>query len=186
MDELARSTLQQHITDGQAAYQAGNYPAAAEAFRSASRGYEAAGDKLSAAEMANNQSVALLKAGDAQGAWTAVEATDAVFAKTGDTRRQAIALGNQAAALEALGRVEAAIARYEQSADLLKAAGEPELRNITLQSLSALQLRKHHQFEAMATMQAALSEKKTLTAKESLLKRLIRLTFQLLNRPPSV
>ncbi len=100
----------------------------------------------------------------------------------GDQKRQALALGNQAAALEALGRTKQAIELYERSAELLKTLGENELRSITLQTLSALQLKNKRQFEAMATMQAALASKKKLSAKEHLLKRLLRVTFQLLNR----
>jgi tetratricopeptide (TPR) repeat protein len=176
------NSISQLITEAKAAYQAGYYQGSAELFASAANEYTAMGDGLAAAEMANNQSVALLKAGQNDAAWTVVDGTDLVFANAGDRRRQALALGNQAAALESLGRSKQAIERYERSADLLKAIGENELRSITLQSLSALQLKDRRQFEAMATMQTALASKKHLNAKEHVLKRLLRVAFQLLHR----
>lgn len=69
--------------------------------------------------MANNCSVAYLKAGNAAAALEAVTGTDAIFAEKGDRLRQAMALGNQAAALEGLNQLDAAIGSYNQSAELL-------------------------------------------------------------------
>jgi tetratricopeptide (TPR) repeat protein len=167
---------------GQTAFQSGDFETAARLFGEAGMLCEKAGDPLRAAELANNRSVALLKAGDPNSAWHASKGTDQIFAAAGDLRRQGLALGNQASALEALGRLKEAEDHYSQAADLLKTAGEQELRGITLQSLSALQLRRKNQFVALATIQSALASKQKLTPSESLLKRLIRLVFQLLNR----
>ncbi len=96
------------------AYNAGRYPEAAGLFEQASRQYSEGGDAVKAAEMANNRSVALLQAGDAQGALEAAQGTEQVFAQAGDARRRALAIGNQAAALEALNRLNEALARYQE------------------------------------------------------------------------
>jgi tetratricopeptide (TPR) repeat protein len=182
-DLSAVQTLQ---NQAQAAYQAGDFRKAADGFVSASRQLQSQGDELSAAEMRNNASVALMRAGDARAALSACEGTDALFAAAGDLRRQAIALGNQAAALEGMGNWKAALDKYEHSADLLERVGDKELAGITYQSLSALQLKHNRQFDAMASMQASLASKPSLTTKENLLRRLIRLAVQLVQRPPSI
>jgi tetratricopeptide (TPR) repeat protein len=161
-------------------YQAGKYFQAAELFSSAAEVYSAQSDPLNAAEMMNNRSVALLKAGDAAGALAATEGTDTIFATANDARRQAMALGNQAAACEALGGVRRAILLYQRSSELLKDTGERELRTYVLGSLSALQLKNGDQLQSLATMHIALETKPKLSLKERLLKKLIQAPFKTL------
>ncbi|MDD5371180.1 MAG: hypothetical protein PHQ40_19025 [Anaerolineaceae bacterium] len=170
------------VSHGKTAFQSGEYATAARYFADAATAYDQSGDAVQAAEQANNRSVALLKAGDPQSAWSISKGTDQIFASVGDLRRQGLALGNQASALEALGKLDEAEEHFSQAADILKAAGEQDLRGVTLQSLSAVQLRRKNQYGALATMQSALASKQQLTASESLLKRLIRFVFNLLNR----
>lgn len=159
-------------------YNGGDYAAAAQGFESAANAYRAQDDHLIAAEMANNQSVALLQAGDAQAALDAVTGTEAVFQKAGDQCRVAFALGNRAAALEALKRLEEAEKAYIASADLLKSLGEEEMYTQVMQSLSALQLRSGRQLEALASMQAGVSVIEKPTLKQRLLKKLLAAPFK--------
>jgi tetratricopeptide (TPR) repeat protein len=169
--------------EGQAAYQKGDYQSAARLFQAAADGFSSTADELSAAEMANNCSVALLKAGDAKGAFEAVQGTETVFALAGDTLRQGMAIGNQGAALDKLNRIEDAAAAYERSAELLKQAGEAELRAYVLQSLSALQLRSGHQLEAYATMLAGVKGIKKPNLQQKVIKALMEIPFKFLNGP---
>lgn len=173
---------QQLAAEGKSAYEKGDYSAAADAFEAASVGYKSAADLLSAAEMANNHSVALLQAGEAQRSLEAVLGTDEIFAEAGDIRRQAMALGNQGAALEALKRLDEAIDAYERSAELLTQVEDKETRVSVMQALSALQLRRGRQLEALATMQAGLSGVKHPTPKQRMLRRLLELPFKFMNR----
>lgn len=175
-------TPQKYVKEGKAAYQRGDFVAAAKAFEVAVQGYKAAGDELDAAEMANNCSVAFLQAGEAEPALQAVEGTVEVFAAAGDTRRQGMAVGNRAAALEALGRLDEAAQGYQESADLLEQAGDDEARASVMKSLSALQLRTGHQLQALATMQAGLEGVKKPTFQQRFLKRLLRIPYQLMNK----
>jgi len=168
--------------EGRSAYKRGDHMAAARAFEAASQGYTALDDPLNAAEMANNSSVAYLQAGDAQAALQIVEGTAEVFRLAGDVRRQAMAIGNQAAALEALGGSDEAIDAYQQSADLLKLAGEEQMRLNVMQSLSALQLRTGRQLEALATMKVGLDGAEKLTGKQRLIKRLLNIPFQMMDK----
>jgi len=93
---------------GKQEYELGNYLAAADLFSQAAQVYASMQDELNAAEMKNNQSVALLQGGNAKEALQATEGTEDIFQKAGDTKRQGIAVSNRAAALEALGQAGAA------------------------------------------------------------------------------
>jgi tetratricopeptide (TPR) repeat protein len=85
-------------------YALGNYSAAADMFSQAAQAYSAARDELNAAEMKNNQSVALLQAGKAREALQATDGTEAIFQQAGDVKRQGITVANRAAALEGSAR----------------------------------------------------------------------------------
>ena len=141
--------LEQQAQAAKKAYQQSDYDTAARLFRTAADGYQARGNGLLAAEMANNLSVTLLQNGDAQSAYEAAQGTDAVFEDNGDQLKTAMALGNQAAALDALNRLQEAEELYQRSADLLAKLGETELRAQVMQSISALQLRSGRQLEAL-------------------------------------
>ena len=171
----------QLIKEGNTAYRRGDFLAAARAFDAASQSYQTLGESLKAAEAANNASVAYLQADDAQASLRVVEATPQLFAEAGDLPRQGMALGNLAAALEANRRLEEAVELYQQSADVLKQAGEDQLRANVMQSLSALQLRTGRQLEALASMSAGLEDIKHPNPKQSILKRLLRIPFRMLD-----
>ncbi len=164
------------------AYEAGQYAQAAALFAQAQKAYQQAGDALMAAEMANNASVAALQQGDAEAALQYARPTPEVFLQAQDARRAGMAWGNVAAALEALGRLDEALEAYGQAADLLREADEPELRLHVMQAISALQLRTGRQLEALASMQAGLDGIARPSPKQRLLKRLLRVPFEWLNR----
>ena len=173
-------TSKQLSSEGKEAYQAGDYAAAARAFEAASQSFAAAGDLLMAAEMQNNSSVAYLKSGDAETSLHVVESTPALFASSGDTRRQGMALGNLGSALEALGRTSEAVEAYRQSAELLQQVGEHELRAYVMQSLSAIQLRSGKSLEALATMQSSFEGIEKPTSKQRFLQRLLNAPMKFL------
>ena len=164
--------------EGQAEYNKGDYLSAAKLYKAAADGYFSAGEELSAAEMANNSSVAYLKGGQAESAWQAAKDTDKVFAAHGDALRQALALGNQAAALEGLKQLDQAAVLYAQSAELLKQVGENELRAYVLQSLSAIQLRRGKYLVAYGTMGDGIMGIDKPNIKQKLLKVLMQLPFK--------
>jgi hypothetical protein len=155
------------------AYRQRDYLAAARFYAAASHAYTAAGDAVHAAEMANNQSVALLKAGEAQAALECVAGTAGIFDQAGEKRLQAMATANYAAALEAAGQLAAAVPTYQQAADLLAACEEDELRLQAMQALSALQLRLGRPLEALASMQDGLAGVAKPSPKQRLIKHLL-------------
>jgi tetratricopeptide (TPR) repeat protein len=115
--------------EGKRAFAAGRYAEAASAFAEASRGFTLGRDGLHAAEMDNNLSVALLKDNQPGQALDAAAGTDKVFETHCDVTKQAMALGNQAAALETLKRLDEALALYERAAELFAQSGERDLRS---------------------------------------------------------
>ncbi len=155
------------------AYRAGDFSNAAEAFNHSAQDFKAAGNSLASAEMSNNQSVALLRARQASQALEAARGTEEIFAKAGDFRRQGMALANQAAALEALKRRNEAVDLYRQAADSLEKAGEGDLRAEVLQLLSMHYLRRGKIFDAIISLQSALSGIKNPTAKQRLMKKIL-------------
>jgi tetratricopeptide (TPR) repeat protein len=173
-------TPQQLADEGQADYRKGDYLSAAKLFKAAADGFLSAGDELSAAEMANNCSVASLKGGDAKTALEVVRGTDLVFGGKGDLRRQAMAVGNMAAALEGLNQTEEAIIAYQQSAEYLNQAGEYELRAYVCQSISALLMKQGRYLEAYATMQAGIMGIKEPNVSQKILKTLMDIPFKFL------
>ncbi len=155
---------------------------AAEAFKSAEMAYRDRGDDLKAAELANNASVAYIKAGMADEGLQSVEGTPQIFAAAGDIKRQGMALGNLGAALEALGRNEDAISAYQESAEALSRAGEDQMQLSVVQSISMLQLKAGHQLQALATMEGGLQKIKKPNTKEKFLKRLFKVPLEIITR----
>jgi tetratricopeptide (TPR) repeat protein len=160
---------------GKLAFEGKSYLSAAESFGAAALTYAARGEHLLAAEMKNNQSVALLEAGKAQEALTAAKSCEAVFAAANDKKRQAMAIGNQAAALEALERFDEALAFYDLSATLFTEAGESDLRASVLKSSAAIKLRRGQLGQAGLSMIDALEAKDNPSLFERILKFILRL-----------
>jgi tetratricopeptide (TPR) repeat protein len=169
---------QQLVLEGQAEYGKGNFQSAANLFKAAADGFLSMGDELSAAEMANNRSVALLQGGDAKSALESAIGTDHIFLSNGDVKRQAMAIGNQAAALEKLGQPDEAIEFYKKSGELLASIGEFELRAYVFQAISALQLKQGRYLEAYAVMRAGVMEVKEPNLTQRLLKSLMDVPFK--------
>lgn len=164
------------------AYQKKNYELAARLYSEASIEAEKSGDLLEFAELRNNASVAFLQANDPDSAYNAALNSENIFKEMGDKKRHAMALGNQAAALEALGKKKEAMKMYVVAEEILKEAGEKDLRSYVLKRISALQIQEGRQFEALGSMHAALENSEKLTFREKTLKRLSTYVMQLLRR----
>jgi len=169
-EELSPQQLEK---EGKTAYAGADYSSAAKAFAEAAEAYSVRGEPLMAAEMKNNQCVALLQSKQAQAALEAVSGTEAVFAAAGDLRRQGMALANQAAALEALRRREEAMACYQTSAEILEQAGARDLRADVMRAVAGLQVRGGKMTDAVITMQSGLMGLEKPTLKQRILKKFL-------------
>lgn len=160
--------------EGKRAFAAGRHAEAARLFEEASRGFTLGRDGLHAAEMDNNRSVALLKDNQPQAALEAASGTDKIFEAARDGKRQAMALGNQAAALEALKRFDEALPLYERAAELFEQTGEKDMRALVLKSIAAIRLKQGKLSEAGMDMLGSLGAVEKPNLLQRILKFLLR------------
>jgi tetratricopeptide (TPR) repeat protein len=173
------NNLEEIISTAKTDFHKGNFKKAIEGFTFAFKHYQDAGDELNTAEMANNLSVAYLQARKPKEALDIVEGTDMIFETHNDITKQAMAIGNKGAALEALKKFDEAIEAYNQSAILFDEAGETELKSYVLKSLSAIHLRKGSNFKSISAMQRSINTKDELTLKDRILKFILQIPQKL-------
>jgi tetratricopeptide (TPR) repeat protein len=161
--------------DGKKEYEKGNFLAAADLFLQAAQSYTSVKDELNAAEMLNNQSVALLQAGKAKEALQATDGTEAVFQKAGDLKRQGIAVSNRAAALEGLKKWKEALAEYDRAAALFEQIDAGDMHSIVRKAAANINLKRGHLVDSQMDVYDSLRlvEKPTLT--QRILKFLMRI-----------
>jgi tetratricopeptide (TPR) repeat protein len=164
----------QIAAQGKLAFENKKFTEAVEFFRQAADGYTAGSAGLMAAEMKNNMSVALLQAGKAREALDAALGTDQIFEAAKDIKRQGMAVGNQAAALEGLNRYDEAIAAYERSAELFAQAGEGDLRAMVMKSAAAIKLKTGKITDSAFKMMGSLDVKDNPSFFERILKFFLR------------
>jgi len=162
---------------GKQEYGKANYSAAANLFLQAAHAYESAKDSLNAAEMKNNQSVALLQAGKSKEALQATEGTEEIFAQANDLKRQGIAVGNRAAALEGLKQWNEAVAEYDRAASIFEQAGEGDMHSVVRKAAANINLKRGHITDTQMDIYDSLRlvEKPTLT--QRMMKFLMRIGF---------
>ena len=162
---------------GKQEYAKGKYEVAADLFSQTARAYSDAQDELNSAEMKNNQSVALLKAGKAEEALHATDGTEEIFQKAGDLKRQGIAVANRAAALEGLKKSNEAMEEYNRAADIFEKAGEGDMHSIVRKATAEIFLKRGYigntQMDVLDSLR--LVEKPTFT--QRILKFMMRLGF---------
>lgn len=179
---MMKQEIEQLVEQAKTSFQAEKYKEAIRLFQTAHQHYAEQGDKLNAAEMANNLSVAYLQDKQNQKAYDIVRGTDQIFAEAGETLKQAIALGNIGAALEARKKFQEAEEAYQQSADLFEQVGEKEMRSTVLKSLSALAVRQGKQIESIFQMQKSLASKEKLSFKDRVMQQILKLPFKFLGK----
>jgi tetratricopeptide (TPR) repeat protein len=168
-----KATLQELADSASNYYLKGDFAAAIKAYSEIASAYVAAGNFPMASEMQNNQSVVLLRNKQAQAAFDAAKGTDLVFAEIGDTRRQGIALANQASALQALRRNKEAIDFYIKSGEAFEIAGEMDLRFQVMKLLSSFYLRNFRFFDAILALQSGLAPVKNPTLLQRVMKKFL-------------
>lgn len=156
------------------AYQAGDYQNAARLFGEAASAFTAASQALEAAEMKNNQSVALLQAADARASYQAALGTASVFSSAGDFRRAGMAFGNEASALLALGRSGEACEIFQRAAEAFQQAGEGQMRASVMQAIAGIQLKQGKIMQSLMSMQIGLAGVQNPTFKQKILLFLLR------------
>jgi tetratricopeptide (TPR) repeat protein len=156
---------------GKQEYAKGAFGTAADLFSQAAQAYSAAQDELNAAEMKNNQSVALLRTGKA------TDGTEEVFLKAGDLKRQGMAIANRAAALEGLKKLSEAMDEYNRAAAIFEEIGEGDMHSVVRKATAQIFLKRGYiantQMDVLDSLR--LAEKPTFT--QRILKFLMRWGF---------
>lgn len=163
---------------GKREYEQENYLAAADLFSNAAQAYTIAKDGLNAAEMKNNQSVALLQAGKAKEALQATEGTEEIFEKAGDIKRQGIAVSNRAAALEGLKEWDEALAEYDRAASLFEQAGEGDMHSTVRKAAANVNLKRGRLTNSQMDVLDSLRLVEKPTFLQRIMKFLVRLGFR--------
>jgi tetratricopeptide (TPR) repeat protein len=164
--------------EGKQTYETGNFLAAAGLFAQAAQAYASVQDELNAAEMKNNQSVALLQAGKAKEALQATEGTEGIFEKAGDTKRQGIAISNRAAALEGLKKWKEALAEYDRAAALFEQIGEGDMHSMVRKAAAGINLKRGHLSDSQMDVYDSLRLVKKPTLLQRIMKFLVRMGFR--------
>ncbi len=148
------------------AYQKKDFQKAAELYQQAAQNYEQQNLVVEAAEMANNASVAYLQANQPKTAYEMIRNTDILFAEHNLPDKQGLTMGNQAAALEAMGKTDEALEKYMAASEILKSTGLKDNRAYVLKRISTLQIKKGQQVQALGSMGAALDNAEKLSGRE--------------------
>lgn len=160
---------------GKQEYEQGKYLAAADLFLQAAQAYASAQDEVNAAEMKNNESVALLQAGKAKEALQATDGTESIFEKAGDLKRQGIAISNRAAALEGLKKWAEALAEYDRAAALFEHIGEGDMHSIVRKASANINLKRGRFVDSQMDVYDSMRLVKKPTLTQRLIKFLIRI-----------
>lgn len=171
MSEMDPKTL---AADAARVYQEGDFENAARLFGEAASAFTAQGEAILVAEMKNNQSVAFLQAGNPGASYEAASGTASVFAELNDSRREGMAFGNEAAALQALGRARDALETYRLASEAFNRADEDQLRAAVMQAMAGIELKQGKFMQALLTMQIGLAGLKKPTLKQKILLLLLR------------
>jgi tetratricopeptide (TPR) repeat protein len=163
---------------GKKEYEQENYLAAADRFAQAAQAYALKKDELNAAEMKNNQSVALLQAGKAKEALQATEGTEEIFQKAGDIKRQGIAVSNRAAALEGLKQWKQALAEYDRAASLFEGIGEGDMHSTVRKAAANLNLKRGRLTDSQMDVFDSLRLVEKPTLLQRIMKFLVRMGFR--------
>jgi tetratricopeptide (TPR) repeat protein len=155
------------------------YVQSAILFEEIASGYQELNEIIKSAEMKNNASVGYLMAGDPQKSYDLSKDSHLTFEETKDWKNYGLAMGNQASALENLGKKDLAFEYYQIAADKLKLSGEKESRAYVLKRISVLQIQKGEQLDALGSMTAALQNLPKLSRREKILKKLTGLVMKI-------
>ena len=163
-------------------YSVRKFQQASNTYSQAADHYLTLGQELRAAEMRNNQCVALLQAKQPRDALSAVNGTALIFEAAGDKLKQAMAFANEATALKDLGQKPEAIEMFIQAAELFKQLNESEMHLEVMQSISALKLKSRNLMGALYSMQEGLKQVEKPTVKQKLFLKLLKIPQDLMEK----
>ncbi len=168
--------------EGKELYTARKFQQASIIFSQAAELYLDQEQEQLAAEMRNNQCVALLQAKQPREALAAVQGTALIFKKAGDKLKQAMAFANEATALKNLGQNSEAIDKFTLAADLFTQLNETAMHLEVMQSISTMKLKSRNLPGALFSMQDGLEQVEKPTLRQKLLIKLLKIPQNLMEK----
>lgn len=150
-------------SQGQQAYQQGDYAAALAAFQEARDVARQAGDPHAEASAIRDMGVALQQSGKLDEAQTAYTEALALFTSLDDQEGRATVMGNQATLLRRRGKAEEAEAQLKQVAELFTDLGHREYEVDTLRLLAQWQMKRGAWLDSLISYNHAMSRMQHLS-----------------------
>lgn len=179
---VAYSIARSHSDKGKAFHRKKQYALAVKEFQRALDEFNDLGDVVSVAEMKNNIGVCMQMMGKPEEAIQEIRGTADIFAFAEKVEYQAMALGNEASALEDLKRFDEAVSLYRQAEKLLEDLPKNETRSIILKRISSLELKAGNHLDSLASMNIALQTDPKPSHKEHTLKKVLSRFFRLITK----
>lgn len=154
-----------------------NYTLAADYFSRAAEAAKEIQQETDEAEIRNNLSVTYLMSGNARQAYEAALGTDRVFAAHNDLKRQAMALGNIAQALEELKDYPQALIVYDEALVLLKGQNLNDIRSTLFRRKAIVQGKAGDTYQAVASLDSSIDAKPGQDIKDKFLKQFLDRLF---------
>ncbi len=129
------------------------------------------------AEIRNNLSVTYLMSGDARQAYETALGTDKVFAAHNDIKRQAMALGNIAQALEEMKEYTQAVDVYDEAIALLKGQNFNDIRSMLFRRKAIVQGKAGDTYQAVASLDSSIDAKPSQGLKDKFFKQFLDRLF---------
>jgi tetratricopeptide (TPR) repeat protein len=165
---------------GLAHFRAGRFEEAITALAQAQQAFAAEGNRMQAAECANDHGVAARQAAHFEEAEAALSQARQLFQELGDLKGQGQVLGNLGSLAESRNRNGESAQFYKEAIELFNQAGASDLAAQTWQALSRLRMKQGKWFQALGAYDAGLDGIKNPTPTQRLLRRLMGTTRRLM------
>ncbi len=163
------------VSEGQSAYEQGDYEAALTAFRVAREAALQSGDQRAEASALRDMGVTLQTAGKFDEAGTAYSEAQTLFQAAGDESGRATVLGNRATLLRRRGKDQEAEALLSQAADLFAEAGNDQYEADTLRLLAQWQMKRGAWLDSLINYNKAMSRMEHLSPAQGCLRAMSKL-----------
>jgi len=178
MSVQALTTVEPLKQQGLAAFRAGDFPVAEEAFDRALQAYGQARDEAGQAEMLVNLGVVHIQTRQYKQSEKELTRAGGIFQRLGRRSEEAQVLGNLGTLYERSGKAAQAADHYQRAALIFADLGETANQQATLGALTRLQVGQHHWLQSLFIYEQTLASGGKLTLKQ----RVFRWLFKIVSR----
>ena len=165
---------------GLAAFRAGDFQSAEEAFDHVLEAHTQAGDEAGQAEMLVNLGVVHMQTRRFEQSEKELTRAGAIFQRLGRRSEEAQSLGNLGTLYERAGKPKQAADHYQRAVTIFGELGEKENQQATLGALTRLQVGQRNFLQSLFTYEQALAAGQKLTLKQRFFRWLFRIVRRLM------